>query len=49
MWLCVDLALTDASEESIGVQPPAHAGFPTRGFFYPENGGDMFLRYVAKR
>jgi hypothetical protein len=40
MWRCVDIVLTDISEEHIA---PAHAG----SVFYPEDGGDMFLQNVG--
>jgi hypothetical protein len=29
------------------VQPPAHSGSSLADFFYPEDGGDMFLRNVS--
>jgi hypothetical protein len=55
MWGCVDLALTDVSEENIASifrieksesGEPACRWLPALGFFYPENGGDTFLRNV---
>jgi hypothetical protein len=59
MWRRVDIVQTDVSEESIAsifkveekiLQPPAHAGSSLADFsffFYPEDGGDTFLRNVG--
>jgi hypothetical protein len=51
MWRRVDLVWTDVSEERMTsifrvLQSPVHAGL-SRGFFYPEDGGDTFLRNVG--
>jgi hypothetical protein len=53
MWRCVTLVLTDFSEEHIasilgeksGSEEPVWPG--GCGFFYPEDGGDKFLRKVS--
>jgi hypothetical protein len=34
-------------EKSACKKPPAHAGFSLAEFFYPEDGGDTFLRNVG--
>jgi hypothetical protein len=31
----------------LSLQPPTQAGFLVRGFFYPDVGGDTFLRNVG--
>jgi hypothetical protein len=53
MWRRIDLVWTDVSEEriasiwrSLSLQLPAHAGSSLVDFFYPEDGGDTFLRNV---
>jgi hypothetical protein len=59
MWRRVGILLTDVSEERIAsvfrveeihdccLQLSAHAGLSLVDFFYPEDGGDMFLRNVC--
>jgi hypothetical protein len=54
MWCRVHLVWTDVSEESIAsifrIEKSASeesAWFLARGFFYPEDGGDTFLRNVG--
>jgi hypothetical protein len=49
MWRRVEIVLTDVSEER--APAPAHAGSSLADFllffFYPEIGGDTFLRNVG--
>jgi hypothetical protein len=40
MWCCVELALTDVSEERIASIFRLARWLPARGLFYPEDGGD---------
>jgi hypothetical protein len=57
MWRRVGILLTDVSEERIAsifrvavyssLQLPAHAGSSFVDFFYPEDGGDTFLRNLG--
>jgi hypothetical protein len=52
MWCSVDLVLTYVSEESIAsiLRVATCSGwFLDSGFFYPEDGGNTFLRNVGSR
>jgi hypothetical protein len=44
MWHCIDLVWSDISEERITT---CSRWFLFHGFFYPEDGGDTFLRNVG--